>query len=193
MKIKGLFSKKNFFAAEISQFVIKPIFSTLGCIKEVKSNLIRSQSSFLPDDSVRDLLGFDAVTLHQTYNQSHNPVDILSIDNIFIETDTSQGLFFKGKTSGIIQNFTVEFDPCYKYMENFSRRAQWYMIENQDFISSISFELKIKSNQIVSSNGQSVTFWLSIMEVYLILTKCPRLQENQEFVLINLNKILNLR
>ena len=49
------------------------------------------------DDSIRDLLGFNARTLYEEYTLSNNPVDILSFDNIFIECNIAQGMIFKGK------------------------------------------------------------------------------------------------
>ena len=39
------------------------------------------------------------------------------------------------------------------------------MMENKDFISSISFKLRNENGEIVSFNGQSITFRLSIKEV----------------------------
>ena len=66
------------------------------------------------DDSIRDLLGFNARTLYEEHTLSNNPVDILSFDNIFIECIIAQGMIFKGKRSGIIHNFTMDVDPGYK-------------------------------------------------------------------------------
>ena len=62
------------------------------------------------DDSIRDLLGFNARTLYEEYKLSPNPVDILSFGNIFVECDIAQGMIFKGKRSGIIHNFTIDVD-----------------------------------------------------------------------------------
>ena len=42
------------------------------------------------DDSMRDLLRFNARTLFEEYTPSNNPVDILSFDNIFIECDIAR-------------------------------------------------------------------------------------------------------
>ena len=50
--------------------------------------------SFLSNDSIRDLLGFNATTLYEEYNVLPYPVDILSFDNIFLETDIAQGMIF---------------------------------------------------------------------------------------------------
>ena len=98
-------------------FTIKPNFSTLGKIleKSPQGPII----SFMFDDSIRDLLGFTARTLYEEYTPSNNPVDILSFDNIFIETDMAKGMIFKGKRTGIIHNFTMDVDPGYKHIEKF--------------------------------------------------------------------------
>ena len=74
-------------------------------------------------------------------------------------------MIFKGKRSGIFLNFTMDVDPGYKYIETFRGNIQWYMMESKDIISSICFKLKNENNQIVSFNGQSVTFRLSIREI----------------------------
>ena len=114
------------------------------------------------DDSIRDLLGFNARTLYEEYTQSNNPVGILSFDNIFVETDIAIGMIFKGKRTGVIMNFTMDVDPGYKYIEKLHGGVQWYMLESKDIISSICFKLKNEKNQLVSFNGQSITFRLSI-------------------------------
>ena len=110
-------------------------------------------------------MGFNKITIFEEYNLSDNPVDILLFDNIFVETDIAKGMIFKGKRTGIIHNFTMDVDPGYKYIEKFYRGVQWYMMESKDIISSICFKLKNENNQIVSFNGQSITFRLSIKEI----------------------------
>ena len=56
-------------------FTIKTNFSTLGSIIESSSQ--GPIFSFMFDDSVRGLLGFNARTLYEENNLSPNPVDIL--------------------------------------------------------------------------------------------------------------------
>ena len=74
-------------------------------------------------------------------------------------------MIFKGKRSGIIHNFTMDVDPGYKYIEKLPGGVSWYMLETKDFISSINFKLKNENSQLVSFNGQSITFRLSMKEV----------------------------
>ena len=120
---------------------------------------------FVFEDSIGSLVGFDEITLWKEYNLSSNPVDIISFDNIFIETDIAQGMIFKGKRSGIIHKITVDVDPDYKFIEKFKGNIQWYMMESEDIISSINFRLKNENGNLVSFNGQSITFRLPIKKI----------------------------
>ena len=83
-------------------FTIKPNFSTLGSYLEISPQ--GPIISFMFEDSVKDLLGFNARTLYEEYNLSPNPVDILSFDNIFLECDIAQAMIFKVRESNIIHN-----------------------------------------------------------------------------------------
>ena len=67
-------------------------------------------------------------------------------------------MIFRGRRSGIIHNFTMDVNPGYKYIEKFRGGIQWYMLQSRDIISSICFILKNENNQLVSFNGQNITF-----------------------------------
>ena len=162
-EIKRIIIDQEHYTKTNYPFNIKPNFSTLGSIIEISTQ--GPAITFDPDDSIGDLLGFNETTIFEEYNLSPNPVDILSFDNIFIETDIAKGMIFKGKRSGIIMNFTMDVDPGYKYFEKFHGEVQWYMMESKDIISSICFKLKNKNGNLVSFNGQSLTFRLSIKEI----------------------------
>ena len=112
-EIKRIIIDQEHYTETNYPFNIKPNFSTLGSIIEISTQgpVIPPVITFIPDDSIGDLLGFNKTTIFEEYNLSPNPVDILSFDNIFIETDIAKGLIFKGKISGIIHNFTMDVDP----------------------------------------------------------------------------------
>ena len=162
-EIKRIIFDDEHFTSENYPFKIKPNFSTLGSIIEITNQ--ESAISFRPNDSIGSLLGFNKRSIYEEYNLSDNPVDILSFDNILIECDVAQGMIFKGKRSSIIQNFTMDVDPGYKYIEKFRGGVSWYMVDTSDFISSINLKLKNENGNLVSFTGQSVTFRLSIKEV----------------------------
>ena len=162
-EIKRIIIDEEYYTEANYPFSIKPNFSTLGSIIEISTQ--GPVITFIPDDSIRNLLGFNKTTIFEEYNLSPNPVDILSFDNIFLECNVAQGMIFRGKRSGIIHKFTMDVDPGYKYIEKIRGGVQWYMMESKDIISSICFKLKNENGNLVSFNGQSITFRLSIKEI----------------------------
>ena len=162
-EIKRIIIDKGHYTEANYPFRIKPNFCTLGSNVEILSQ--GPMIGFVFDDNIGNLLGFHETILWQEYNLSPNPVDILSFDNILLECDIAKGMIFKGKRTGIIDNFTMDVDPGYKYIEKFRGGVQWYMMESKDVISSICFKLKNENRNLVSFNGQSVTFRLSITEI----------------------------
>ena len=162
-EIKRIIIDQEHYTEANYPFSIKPNFSTLGSIIEISTQgpLI----TFAPDNSMGDLLGFNKTTIFEEYNLSPNPVDILPFDNILLEGNIAKGMIFRGKKSRIIHNFTMDVDPGYKYIEKFRGGVQWYMMESKDIISSICFKLKNEKGNLVSFNGQSITFRLSIKEI----------------------------
>ena len=162
-EIKRIIIDEGHYTEANYPFNIKPKFSTHGSFIEISTQ--GPVITFAPDDSVRDLLGFNKTTIFGEYNLSPNPVDILSFDNIFLECNIAQRMIYRGERSGIIHKFTMDVNPGYKYIEKFRGNIQWYMMESKDVISSICFKLKNENNQLVSFNGQSITFRLSIKEI----------------------------
>ena len=98
-------------------FPNKPNFSTLGPIIEI--SIQGPIITFVPDNSIRDLLGFNKTTIYEEYKLSFNPVDILTFDNIFRECGIAQGMIFRSKRSKMFHSFTMEVDPGYNYLEKF--------------------------------------------------------------------------
>ena len=92
MKLNELLSKKGNSQKKISNSNQTKFFNSRTFIENSSQG---SLISLFPKDSIRDLLGFNATTFYGKYNPSQNPRDILSIDNIFLETDIAQG---KGKS-----------------------------------------------------------------------------------------------
>ena len=162
-EIKRIIIDKEHYTEANYPFSIRPNFSTLGFIVDIRPQ--GAIIGFVFDDSIGKLLGYNETILWEEYNLSPNPVDFLSFDNTFIECDIAQAMIFKGKRTGSIHNFTMTVDPGYKYVERFYGGVSWYMIQTEDFISSINLKLKNENGYIVSFHGQSVTFRLSIKEV----------------------------
>ena len=162
-EVKRIIIDDEHFTSENYPFKIKPNFTTLCSIIQISNE--ESAISFKTSDSIGSLLGFNKRTIYDEYNLSDNPVDILSFDNIFLECNIAQGMIFRGKRSGLIFNFVMDVSPGYRYIHKFRGGVQWYMMESKDIISSICFKIKNENNQIVSFNGQSISFRLSIKEI----------------------------
>ena len=162
-ELKRIIISEEYYTQGNYPFKMKPNFSTLGSIIEISPQ--GPIISFMFDDSIRDLSGFNARALCEEYNLSPDPVDIKSFSNIFFESDIAKGKIFKGKRSGIIMKFTMSVSPGYEYFCRFEGGVQWYMTEPKDNISSISFKLKNEDGDLVPFNGQSLSFRLSLKEI----------------------------
>ena len=62
-EIKRIIIDQDHFTTSDYPFLIKPNFSTLGSIIEISNE--ESAISFLPDDSIRDLLGFNKTSIYE--------------------------------------------------------------------------------------------------------------------------------
>ena len=144
-------------------FIIKPNFLILGSI--IGISIHRPVITYVPDDSIRDLSGYNKITIYGKSKASQNTVDMLSFDNFFLECNVARGMSFKGKRSGKFHNFTMNFDIGYIIVEKFRGGVQWYMMEPEDIISNNSFESKNENIQLVSFVSQCITFGFSIKEI----------------------------
>ena len=141
-------------------FKIKLSFSTLGSNVELSPQV--PIIGFVFNDGLGNLLGFNETILWQDYKLSPNPVDILSFDSIFIECKIAKRMTFRGRRSEILHGFNMTVSHGYKYVQNLRGGLQGYMMNTNDFISSINFKLETENNE--TFNGQSITFRLSIKE-----------------------------
>ena len=162
-EFRRIIIEEEHYTEALYPFTIKPSFSTLGSFIEI--SIHRPVISFVPDDNIGDLLGFNATTIYEGHNLSLNPVEIISFDNISFECDVAQRMIYRVKGIVIIHNFTMDVDPGYKFIAKFRGGVQLYMMEIKDNISSNCFNLKKENIQLVSFNGQSITFGLSIIEI----------------------------
>ena len=92
-EVKRICINDGHFREDDYPFKIKPNFSTIGCIIRIDVGKGR-QISFMPDDNVRDSLGFKPKVIPEQYNLSDYPDDILSFDNFFIECHIVQRNIF---------------------------------------------------------------------------------------------------
>ena len=60
---------------------------------------------FTHDDTIRDILGFDAVIVDQQFTESPKICDLVISTNIYIHLDVVKGSIFQGKSTDIIYSF----------------------------------------------------------------------------------------
>ena len=147
-EIKRTIIDEDHYTKDEYPFTIKPKFSTLGSIIENEPQ--GPMSGFVFNDNIGNLLELNETILYKEYNISPNSVEKLSFDYFFLERDIARGMIFRGKTSGIIHNFTMDVDLGCKFIEKFRGGVQWYMMESKDNISSICFKLKKENGNLVS-------------------------------------------
>ena len=87
---------------------------------------------------------------------------------VFLEKDFADGLIFEKRMSGIIPKFTMNVHPGYNNFENLDGGLSWYKMQSKDFMSNISFESENANGSLVSFNGQSITFRISINQIYFL-------------------------
>ena len=74
-------------------------------------------------------------------------------------------MVLKSERSGIIHNSPMNVSLGYNFTERLLDGVTWFMLHNKDIISSINLKLKNENGNLVSFNGQSITFRLSIEEI----------------------------
>ena len=94
-EIKRIIIDEEYYTEANYPFTIRPNVSTLGSIIEISPQ--GPIISFMFDDIIKDLLGFNARTLYEEYTPSDHPVDILSFDNICLDVILLKEWFSKVK------------------------------------------------------------------------------------------------
>ena len=130
-EIKPKIIEQSHFTEDTYPFEIKPYFGTLGNIIEISSKNKGTQISFTPNKSIGDLVGFKPKVIYEEYIVSVYPVVILSSDNIFLESDITQGMIFEGKRSGVFHIWTMTVNPGYKYVEFCAGSNSWLMMDTK--------------------------------------------------------------
>ena len=91
-EFKSTFIDEERYTESNYPFTIQPKTSTLGSFIEISTQ--GPVTAFVPEDSIRDLLGINKTTIYKVYNLSPNPFDILSFDNNQIVSFNGQSITF---------------------------------------------------------------------------------------------------
>ena len=131
-QIKRILIEEGYFAETDFLFLIEQTISTLGFIIDFSRQ--ETLISFIPDESIRNPLGFNASIIYEENIIITNPVDKVSVDKLFIGTDNARVIILKSNRSGILHIFKVDVSPSYKSFENFRGGFCWFVVEFKYFI-----------------------------------------------------------
>ena len=155
-EIKRIFIDQEHYTELNYPFHIKPNFSTLGSIIEISPQ--GPIISFVFNDSIGNVLGFDETILSNEFNISANLVDVSSFDTTLIHTGIAHGMVFKTKRTDIIHKFSMYVNLGYKYIEKLRDGIQRYMMNSKDFNSSNIFFEKMKMMCLYLSTDKVLLF-----------------------------------
>ena len=88
--------------------------NTLKAVIIIEDNY---QVDFQAVDLMSSVLGFNKQVYYSHYQESENPVNILSINSILINIDIISGSYVNGRTNPTIYSFFPAVSPGYKIIE----------------------------------------------------------------------------
>ena len=103
-EIKRIIGEEFFFTKAKNSFTIKPSFSILGFIVEISSNITGNHFVFTSDYSIRDLLCFRRVILHEEYNLHIIRLIFYHLIKFYSRQISLTVKFSKDKRTGMIFN-----------------------------------------------------------------------------------------
>lgn len=156
MKLNGHFDAVN----NVSYVNIYPNENTLKVVMELESGYI---VDFKPNDSIRNLLGFEAATYNAQTNESTKPVQIIAVDSILINIDVVSGAYVGGTQKPIIYSFFPNVGPGFKIIE--VPRNLVYLRMNRKQIANMRVRITDQNDKLLNLRGENITLRLHIKEL----------------------------
>lgn len=123
----------------------------------------RYKVDFRPPNSIRSLLGFRNRVFHAGYNESENIVNILTVNNIFVEVDMINGNYVNGKLNPVIYSFFSIVSPGYKFVENPIHLVSLSL--NTHTVDKVTVRLTNQDGKLLNLRGETITIRLHIHEI----------------------------
>lgn len=156
MKANGHFDSVN----DVSYVNIYSNENTLKVVMELENGYV---VDFTSDDSLRELLGFEAATYNMQTNESTIPVQIIAVNSILINVDVVSGAYVDGTLKPIIYSFFPSVGPGFKIIE--VPRNLVYLRMNRKQISNMRVRITDQNDKLLNLRGEKVTLRLHIKEV----------------------------
>lgn len=119
---------------------------------------------FTQENSIGPTLGFgNRILTAKTIHVSENPVDILKINTIRVETNITEGAFFNGVKTRTIHEFFPEVAPGFKIIESPSTPI-FHPIVNVREIPFIRVRIVDQAGHLVNFRGEEITIRLHVKD-----------------------------
>lgn len=155
MKVNGHYDSVN----DVSYINLTGDTNTLKAIMEIENGYV---VDFRPNNSLREMLGFESQLYSDEFNQSTNPVDIMRVNTWLIKADIISGSYLNGKKENVLYSFYPNVSPGYKVVERAVNLS--FLRINQSTISSMRIKITDQDGKLLDLRGEKTTIRLHIKE-----------------------------
>ena len=128
---------------------------------ETIPNNIGSHITFVHDDSLRGLSGFNPVVFFGNYILYQTFLTVLLLLTLSWKLISLKQCFLRG----LFHSLTMDVGLSFSHVEKIRGGAQRCMMESEDFISNINFIFKNEKKNLIYFNSQSIGFSLSTKKI----------------------------
>ena len=121
------------------------------------------QVDFRPLHSVCSVLGFNNKVYTDKYQESENPVNILSINSILVNIDIISGSYINGQRNPTIYSFFPGVSPAFKIIERPINLV--YLPITLDCIYSMQTTLTDQNGNLLNLRGENITIRFHVREI----------------------------
>ena len=134
------------------------------------SNILKSvlilekdyQVDFNHQDSLAKVLGFTGAKYTEGFQESENPVNILSVNSILVNIDIISESYVNGKTKNTIYSFFPKVSPGFKIVESLVNLV--YLPITLDTIDNICVTITDQDNHSLNLRNEKITIRFHIRE-----------------------------
>jgi len=121
------------------------------------------QVDFPSIDSISSVLGFNHEFCTANYQESQNPVNILSINSILVNVDIISGSYVNGQRNPTINSFFPAVSPGYKIIETPSNLV--YIPITLDAIYSMEITMTDQNCHLLNLREENVSIRFHVREI----------------------------
>lgn len=139
---------------------LEPNNNTLKSVLNIATSY---KVNFTTANSIRTVLGFNALVYTSGYNESENIVNIMNVSSLRITSDIISSSYTNGSTENIIYSFFPNVGPGYKIIEIPMNLI--YLPITMHTISSMETKLVDQNGKLINLRGEELSIRFHIKEV----------------------------